>query len=313
MKLQNSHLQADPHVSFLDVIFCLCVFLVLVLSISMMAQKEHKNIQIQNDKKVKSSVVKKIIEEEPIKVVQEEIKKKNINATRFRGRGGQPFMSLKVGYNKENGMTINIAGHDFDWFQFRKLICNLDRRESGKQPALIFKITYDKSYMNVADEDIVSSFNDCISLKEVQEMKKKDSYNYLVNIYKKAYCNFEKKFRDFKIKYTTEYLGNWDVEEVGNRSMTDYNDRKELGNPYIWFTVDNKMKKIILGPIDNPLKVDPKDFVDLIASVQGGDGFYIEYRSPKTLKYDQNEEIPEWVVDNVIEPLGFSEIVSQGI
>jgi len=295
MNLQNSLSQPDPHVSFLDVIFCLVVFLFVLLMISMSAQKS-------SDQQVKVAKAK----------AQEESKQKPIQSTRFRGRGGQPIMKITFSYKKDLGLMANIAGHDFTWFEFRQMVCNFDRREGGSQPALIFSALCDKSYSNVSIDDLEKEFSGLLTRNQIEAAKVKNANYYIMNLYKKAHTDFEKECRNFKKKNTTKYLGNWDNKEIGIRKYTSYGVRKSLGSPYLWFTIDRDKEMIVLGSTKNPLLIDPDTFIDVVSSIRGGDGFYIEYRSPETLKYNSNDKIPDWVVNKVIEPLGFSEIVSQG-
>lgn len=302
MRLQSSPFQPDPHVSFLDVIFCLCVFLCCLLSI-MLTIKDKAINQVQ----IKEVVVEKIVFQE------KEVKrtgKEDLHTARFRGRGGQPIMNVKAVYYDDVGLIFEIASYQYTWFGFRKLMCNLDRREASGQPAMVFQVEYDFSYRNVSLDVLAGHLDGIVTRDEIQQMKKEDPNNYIVNLYKKANEYAEKKYREFKVKYTTKYLGNWDLEKVGERLFTEYSERKEYGDPYLWFTVDNENKKIILGALDDPLSMSSVQFVDLIASVRGGDGFYIEYRSPETLKYDSEEKIPDWVVKEIIKPLGFSMVAN---
>jgi hypothetical protein len=62
---------------------------------------------------------------------------------------------------------------------------------------------------------------------------------------------------------------------------------------------------VILGPINDPLKLSAEEFVNLIGSVKGGDGFYVEYRNLQTLKYNPLEKTPDWVEKNIIDASGF--------
>ena len=303
MRLQSSPFQSDPHVSFLDVIFCLCVFLCCLLSI-MLTVKD----KTASELKVKKVVVEKIVFQER-KIEQPIVE--NIHSTRFRGRGGQPTLDIRVVYFDDVGLCFEISGYQYTWFGFRKLLCNMDRREASEQPAMVFRVSYDFSYRNVSVDTLMSHLDGYTTPEEIVKMKKIDSNNYILNLYKKAHKCREEEYRDFKIKYTTKDLGNWDTQEVGNRKYTDYSERKNLGDPYLWFTVDNKNKKVLMGPLNNPLRMSPEQFVDLIGSIRGGDGFYIEYRSPETLKYNSDEKIPAWVVDEIIEPLGFSMMASR--
>jgi hypothetical protein len=296
MNLKNSASQPDPHVSFLDVIFCLCVFLCVLLSISMSLKNHQENFSNS-------------IEAEEIIEVEEAESGRDSQTARFRGRGGQPKLFVVVDY-LESGLVFQIAGHSFNWFDFRRIVCNLDRKESGENPALLFSFRFEERYLNASFSNIQKELGGVVTVLEIESEKRRDRFHYIFNLYKLANGFLEDHYREFKKKNTTEHLGNWDMERIENKRITVYEERRFLGNPYLWFTVDHENKKVLIGPLNDPLSLDPEVFVDVVSSVKGGDGFYIEYRDPKTLRYNPKEEIPEWVMKEVIDPLGFSMMAS---
>ena len=90
MRLQSSPFQPDPHVSFLDVIFCLCVFLVMLVSILMSVKDVAESEAVQKS----------------VEVAQKEVEEQeDMRTTRFRGRGGQPVMKVHVFY--DNGLLFH--------------------------------------------------------------------------------------------------------------------------------------------------------------------------------------------------------------
>jgi hypothetical protein len=309
MKLMKSASQADdPHVSFLDVIFCLCVFLVVLLSI-MMTLKNHKSI----NSSAKAAEVTKQDEEQSIEeliknhIVKDNSKKEQSKpSARFFGRGGQPKLIINVDFYKDIGLMFEIGGYDFTWYDFRRMICNFDRKEEGGVPAFVFSMNLSRDYTKVTNEEVKNVFkSDSITIDEIQSEKEKNRLYYIFNLYKKYNQDLEKSCNEFKLEYTTKTLGNWDTDRVGEKKLTKFEERRSKGNPYLWFTVDNVNEKILLGPKDDALSLSPEVFVSIIGSIKGSDGFCIEYRNPKTLKYDSTEEVPEWVIKKVIEPLGF--------
>jgi len=341
MKFKTFHSQPDPHVSFLDVSLCLLVVFCLLfcaaivqtrnsasknakenLSIKLEAQKEkyESKLKQQNDldkKKMKDFVEKTYIDfqqkEEEICHTREQLKTQKMknmmlsNPNRYRGRGGQPSLPIVVKF-EDGEYYFDMGSRSYTWPQFRKIICNMDRREEYGNPALIFSIQFEEKARDLQNEQVLSYFGDHVhSLKQYDI--KHIPFNYLVfTLLKIKYRNLENRCRKFKAQHTTEIIGNWDGDIVGDRSYTEYNTRKEYGRPYLWFTVDNEERRIILGPPTCPLSMLPFEFVDLLGAIKGGDGFYVEYRDPDSLEYNPEVKIPDWVVKCVLEPAGYGKI-----
>lgn len=316
MKLKNITSQSDPHVSFLDISLCLLVVFVLLFAVALMQAKknfddEKKQAINSVSKKIqkeKDDLIKKIQEQkQKISHVKEELKLSKLS-NRYRGRGGQAHIPIEVYFDDD--FYFKIGSYSYSWRQFRKMICNLDRKEENGKSSLIFHMKYQKSYKELAFDEFFAYFKDKVSVDSITKTFAKENFFDVFCLLKKTDIDFEMSCRKFKIKNTTSYVGNWDGDKIEEREWIKYEERKEFGNPFLWFTVDNENKSIILGPQENPLVLSSKEFVDLIGSVKGGDGFYVEYRDPKTLKYNPLNPIPDWVKREVFDVAGFSSFIN---
>jgi hypothetical protein len=333
MKLLNSTSQSDSSSSFLDVALCLLVVFILLFAVAIVevrnsAEKETKKAERvketveakivlkseeiqENNKKIASlekmiksyqsqlAKSKKKVEEKIVKTIEAK------NTNRYRGRGGQPSIPISVSF--DNRFLFKIGERVYSWKEFRKLICNIDRQESSKNPSLIFSMTFDPSFDNLSLEALNEYFDGRVSKYEIKKAIESNSRFQIISLLKKEDKEFEMSCRKFKLQFTSSDLGNWDVDMIGSRDFTEYSQRRSLDNPYLWFSVD-KNRNVILGPSENHLKLSVEEFIDLIGSIEGGDGFYIEYRDQKTLKYNESQKTPDWVVKNIMDPAGFGNI-----
>jgi hypothetical protein len=329
MKLLNSVAQSDSNSSFLDVTLCLLVVFILLFAVAIVevkntAEKETKE-KIETQMASKSEERKE--DREKIVGLQKEIKKYQFklakmkdskkveiesvktvevkNTNRYRGRGGQPSIPISVYFDNE--FFFKIGKKAYSWKDFRKLICNINRQEASKNPSLIFSMTFDPSFDNLSLESLNSYFKGKVSKYEIKKAIESNSRFQIISLLKKEDKEFEMSCRKFKLQFTSSDLGNWDIDMIGRRDFTEYSQRRSLDNPYLWFSVD-KNRNVILGPSENHLKLSVEEFIDLIGSIEGGDGFYIEYRDQSTLKYNESQKTPDWVVKNIMDPAGFGNI-----
>jgi len=288
MKFVHSESQPDPSKSFLDVIFCLCVMLCFALAVNSFVPKKSQTNETKNQLKKEKKINSKV------------------QVNRFSGRGGQPRLKIVFDYDKDDvGFVVRVGGLKLIYQDFRKIICNIDRKESDGQPSFMFSVKLSDRYKNVKFEEIYFNLNKKICVDTIKKFKEKDSNWWIVNLYKMRYNDLEKCCRKFKFKNTSEYLGNWDSDSIKSKNYTAYEERKKKGKPFIWFTVNNKSKRVVLGPKEDCVVLKPVDFVTFISSIEGNDGFYLEYRDPNTLEYKVNTVIPDWVLKEIIEPLGY--------
>jgi len=304
MKFTQSNSQLDPNSSFLDIIFCLCVMLCFALAVSSFAKQEAEESKEQEVKKPEES-----------KKSEESSEKQfdgKVQANRFSGRGGQPRLNIVLDYDKNDfGFAIKVGGLELQYKDFRKIICNIDRKESDGQPAFLFSISLSDGYKKATFNDIYYDLDEKISLADIEKAKESNSNWWIVNLYKMHHNALEKYCREFKLKNTSSVLGNWDSDSIESKKYTAYEERRRKGKPFVWFTVDNEAKRVVMGPKDDPVHLKPAEFVTFISSIEGNDGFYLEYRDPNTLKYKKDMAIPDWVLKEIIEPLGYDACVDK--
>jgi len=333
MKLLNSVSQSDSSSSFLDVALCLLVVFILLFAVAIVevrntAERETKEAvevkesveakmtlkseKIKEDRKTIESLEKKIesfqlqLAESKKKVEEKIVEAVEIkNTNRYRGRGGQPSIPITVSFDSQ--FLFKIGKKTYSWKEFRKLICNINRQESSKNPSLIFSMTFDPSFDALSIDKLNKYFEGRVSRYEIKKAIESNSRFQIISLLKKEDKEFETSCRKFKLQFTSSDLGNWDVDMIGSRDFTEYSQRRSLDNPYLWFSVDEN-RNVILGPSDNHLKLSVEEFIDLIGSIEGGDGFYIEYRDLSTLKYNESQKTPDWVEDKIMDPAGFGNV-----
>jgi len=298
MKFNRLESQPDPHVSLLDIVFCLCVVLCFALTVSSFK----KNLS-----KEKENAAKEVVKEVRKEIVKEVVKNNGkVFENRFSGRGGQPKLYIVLNYDPENvGFTVSIGKLEFTYADFRKLICNIDRQESDGNPSFLFSAKLTDGYKKADPKDIYMDLNEEISMLSVSDQRSEDPNWWIVNLFKKKNQKLENDCRKFKLEYTSSSLGNWDSDRIEPKEVTPYDERREKGQPFIWFTVDEEKRRIVLGPKNDQVLLKPNEFVELITSIEGNDGLYLEYRDPETLRYNVNTKIPEWVMIDVIKQLGY--------
>lgn len=275
MKFNRSESEPDPQSSFLDIIFCLCVMLCFALA---------------------NSTFKK----------GEDTKNGTIHENRFVGRGGQPKLKIVLDYDDDIGFSIRVGEMQFLYSDFRKILCNIERRESDGKPSFLFSAKLTDGYRNVDPKKIYFDLDEKVEMSIIQKIKQQDSNWWIVNVYKKKYHELEMSCRKSKLEFTSKNLGNWDMDQIESKEVTSYQERRNKGKPFIWFTIDMKKKRVVMGPKDSPIFMKPSEFVQFVSSIEGNDGLYIEYRDPNTWKYDSKTKIPNWVIEEIIKPLGYS-------
>lgn len=274
MKFNRFDAQPDPHVSMLDIIFCLCVVFCFALVVFIQAKHE-----------------------------VEKNKESTVNHNRFCGGGGQSTLPVLLKFDKTLGLLVDIDGVELSYVEFRKMLANFDRKEEDDQPSLLISADLDQSYIDADIDDIFNVLNKDVDKDSIQKEKENGGGWYLVNLYKKKHVELEKSCVQFKKKYTTDVLGNWDSMQIKSKEKTGFSERKKKGSPFVWFTV--RGDKIVMGPVGDPVELTAEEFSSVIGSIKGGDGFYIEYRDFKTLHYNVEADMPSWVLDKVFDPMGF--------
>jgi len=266
---------------------------------------------------VREEVVEAIEVEEIIEVVEakefveiieemgvEEQFNGKVQFNRFSGRGGQPKLKIKLHYG-ESGLVVLIGDLEFSYKDFRKIICNIDRKESDGSPSFLFSTVFSNGYVEATVDMVYDSLDKKIDKDTIRKAKNADKDWWIVNLYRMRYNDLEKKCRKFKLKNTSLCLGNWDLDSIAPKEYSSYESRKKKGKPFIWFTVDNEEKNVIMGPKEDPVFVSPTDFITLISNIEGYDGFYLEYRDRDSLRYEKNLKVPDWVLKEIINPLGY--------
>jgi hypothetical protein len=273
MKFLKQNSQVDEGNSFLDIILCLCVILILALAVSSIKKEDKESTQ-------------------------------SVQTNRFSGRGGQPKFKMVLHYDPNDiGFVIKVGKLTILYEDFRRIISHINRQESDGNPSFLFSASLTDGYVDAKTEDVCSDLG--ISLEDGEKARREDPNWWIVNLHKKRFSKLESECVEFKLKYTADHVGNWDGEKIAKKSYSSYDERRKKGKPFIWFTVDSTSKRIVFGPSNNQTKCKPEEFVGLISNISGNDGFYLEYRDSKTLKYDENVEIPQWVLEGVINPLGY--------
>ncbi len=160
-----------------------------------------------------------------------------------------------------------------------------------------------------------------LKLRKKQEMSWKDYKKYLLWKYTYA-CGYDDDIINSQLDYERRNfkkpLTNMIEKDERRAKFEDnmekkYMEYRKRGKPCLWFTADPEKQRIILGPLFDPLILTPKQFVeDILSSIKGGDGFYIEYRGINDLKGEVNEMPPEWIIKKVLEPSGYTNFLVSG-
>ncbi len=252
-----------------------------------------------------------------LKLSQESAQK--ILPNRFANRGGQPFMNIHYEYSERDGFYILLDNqYPLTYQQFRKILCNLDRREEDKNPALIFYSSLGKDFnARCAKEGgaciklVANKFGiTYLQLSDWLLNRHGDLAGIIEKLLRDQNSDLVKKCNEHKKKYTTTTIGNFEREGfTGIKVETTFVVRKKVGRPFLWFTADLGAEKIVLGPSDDPLKLSPDEFKKIIEYFRGGDGFFIEYRDPKDLNNKRPAQPPRWIIDKILVPSGYSNLV----
>ena len=311
MKFNRESSHQDSNNSFLDVIFCVCVTLCLAL-VAKSSFISKKKSDIQRESLIETVKVEELTE---IEVVGEEVEElieievveqinKNIRFVRFSESGGQPKLKTRLHYGL-NGLTVLIGNLELPYVDFRKIICNIDRKESDGQPYFLFSTMLSNGYVEATVYDVYDGLDEKISIDIIKKEKEKDSIWWIVNLYKMRYSNLEKRCRKFKLDNTSLYLGNWDFDRIVSKNYSSYESRKDKGKPFIWFSVDNEEEAIIMGPKEDPVVISPVDFLIFMSNIEEIGGLYLECRNCDSLKLKKDLEVPSWFVNKVMNPLGY--------